>query len=111
MPKALARIRLGAPQHGLGKIDPGQSRPPVEHGQFEAGADADIEHMPARAVGRRRRGFASRTQDEAPDKIINRRPASVGFLDMLIVENGKIARAFWRGVQDRGGKDFLLHER
>ena len=30
---------------------------------------------------------------------------------MLIVENGQIARVSWRGVQDRGGKDFLLHER
>jgi hypothetical protein len=30
---------------------------------------------------------------------------------MLIVENGRIARLPWRGVQDRGIKDFLLHAR
>jgi hypothetical protein len=102
---------LGAPQHWLGKIDPGQSRPPVEHRQFEAGADADIEHMPAKAVGGRGRRFASRPQDEFEDEIVNRRPASIGVLNMLIVENGRIARVAWRGVQDRGGKDFLLHAR
>jgi hypothetical protein len=89
---------LGVPQHWLGKIDPGQSRPPVEHGQFEAGADTDIEHMPAKAVGGRCHGFASRPQDELKDEIVNRRPASIGFLDMLIVENRRIAGVPWRGA-------------
>jgi hypothetical protein len=102
---------LGAPQHRLGKIDPGQSRPPVEHRQFEPGADADIEHMPARAIGGRCRGLASRPQDEFEDEIVNRRPASIGFLDTLIVENGRIGNVPSRGVQDRGVNGFLLHER
>jgi hypothetical protein len=50
---------LRAPEHGLGKIDASQSRPPVEHGQFEAGANTNIKYVPAPAVGGGSRSFAS----------------------------------------------------
>ncbi len=61
---SVAHAPLGTPEHGLGKIDPDQPRPPVEHWQFEASADANIEHTPSETVGGRSGGFASGPQDQ-----------------------------------------------
>jgi hypothetical protein len=104
---------LRTPEHRLGKIDTGQPRPPVEHGQFEAGADANIKNMSAPTADGRSGSFASGPQDEREDEIVNRRPARVGFLDMFIIENGGITGLPWPSVHGSGiaGKDFLLHGR
>ena len=81
---------LRAPQHRFGEIDADQRRARIEHRQFEARADADVENAPARALGRRRRGPPPRPQQQLEDEVIDRRPASVGRFDVDIVENGGV---------------------
>ncbi len=48
---------LRPPQHWLGEIDADQPRALIEHRQFKAGSDADVENAPDRPISRRRRGL------------------------------------------------------
>lgn len=99
------------PQHWFRKVDARYLGPRPEHGQFEPGSDADVEHFPADAANGSGRCLAPGPQYKRKDEIIDGRPACVGVLYMIIVENSLFTQLHSGRRQGRCIKNFLSHER
>jgi len=81
-----------AAQHRLREVDPDQASVVVEHRQFEAGADADIEHGAAWPRRCRSRRAAALPHDELEGEIVDRGPTGISRLDMGVFDRRESLR-------------------
>ena len=86
--------RPGGAEHRRADVDPGHQRVARQEGQFEAGADADHQDLPARSrrgTRRARRREPAGMKRQIEDEVVHGRPAAIGRLGMMAgIASGRV---------------------